>query len=469
MEIIKKIKTMDKVTKASIAYVLVAFFQKGITVISGPIFTRILSVNEYGILSVYNSWFEMIGVLTMLSLSSGVYNNGLLEFKDDRNIFTYSLLILSNIATISVAIFFLICQKIIIKLFAMPTSLIYLMFLCYLFMPAMSFWIARQRYEYKYKLSCIVTAVSTFLAVCVSVIFTYIISDNKVIMKLWSEKIVFFLFWIVLYSSISIKAKFKINLSYWKYALSFTLPLIPHYLANYILNGIDRIMILNMIGKSSAAIYAVAYSAAFMVQIFWQSINAAILPLTYENIKAGNYKNIEKVVLPYVCVYGCLCIVVSFIAPEIMYILAPSEYRDGQFLIPILTVGVFLTGLYCLFANVEFYYRSTKPIAANSIIAAILNIFLNYIFIKYYGYKTAAYTTLFCYMIQTLLHYRNYRKVSQKIYDEKKLLIIFGIVVIVNFAGLPLYEYRLVRYLLLLVMGFIAIIFWKKASKVISE
>lgn len=31
MEIIKKIKTMDKVTKASIAYVLVAFFQKGIT------------------------------------------------------------------------------------------------------------------------------------------------------------------------------------------------------------------------------------------------------------------------------------------------------------------------------------------------------------------------------------------------------------------------------------------------------
>lgn len=90
---------------------------------------------------------------------------------------------------------------------------------------------------------------------------------------------------------------------------------------------------------------------------------------------------------------------VPSIAPEVMYILTPSEYRDGQFLIPILAVGAFLTDLYCLFANVELYYRSTRPIATNNIIVAILNIFLNYIFTKYYGYKTAAYTILFCCMI----------------------------------------------------------------------
>lgn len=465
MEIIKKIKIMDKVTKASIAYVLVAFFQKGITIISGPIFTRILSVDEYGVLSVYNSWFEIIGVLTMLSLSSGVYNNGLLEFKDDKNIFTYSLLVLSNIATLSVALFFLICNKIIIKLLAIPTSIIYLMFLCYLFMPAMSFWIAKQRYEYKYKFSCLVTTFSTFAALSISVFFTYIIVDNKVIIKLWSEKIVLFLFWIILYIYISIKARFKISISYWKYALSFALPLIPHYLANYVLNGIDRIMILNIEGESSAAIYAVAYSAAFMVQIFWQSINAAILPLTYENIKSRDYKDIEKIVIPYVCIYGGLCILVSFIAPEIMYILAPAEYQEGQYLIPILTVGVFLTGLYCLFANVEFYYKSTKPIAVNSIIAAVINIVLNYIFVRNFGYTAAAYTTLICYMIQTFLHYKNYRKVSHKIYNEKKLLIISGFVIIVNLVGLPLYEFKLIRYMLLIVMVGIAVVFWRKTRE----
>ena len=41
---------------------------------------------------------------------------------------------------------------------------------------------------------------------------------------------------------------------YWRFALAFNIPLIPHYLSSQILNQADRIMIGNMIGKGEAAI-----------------------------------------------------------------------------------------------------------------------------------------------------------------------------------------------------------------------
>lgn len=461
-KIINRIHKMDIVTKASLVYILVGFFQKGISLISGPIFTRLLSTQEYGVLSVFNSWIDVLGVVAMLSLSAGVYNNGMMDYENERDEFTFSLLILSNIATSIIGVIFYIFKDQVITVLNIPKELIAVMFVVFFFSPALSFWTARQRYEYKYKFSCIVTVLSTFLAVLSSIIIVYFEENDKVIYKIKSEKTVLLLFWIVAYLYIAYKSKFKIKIKYWKYALKFNLPLIPHYLSNYILNSMDRVMIANLVNTTAAAIYSVAYSAAFMIQIFWQSVNAAILPLIYEKIKAKKEKDIQSKVFPFICLYGILCVFVSCVAPELFLILAPPSYYEGIYLVPILSIGVFFTGVYCLFANVEFYYKSTKAVAINSILAAIFNIVLNYIFIKKIGYTAAAYTTSICYIFQTILHYINYRKVPVKIYNEKKLLSLISFVVIACMVCIPLYSNTIVRYSVICIIVVLAIFFRNK-------
>ena len=42
---------------------------------------------------------------------------------------------------------------------------------------------------------------------------------------------------------------------YWVYALSFNLPLVPHYLSQTVLNSADRIMIRDLVGPSDAVSY----------------------------------------------------------------------------------------------------------------------------------------------------------------------------------------------------------------------
>ena len=49
--------------KASTCYLIGNIFNKGIAFLTVPIFTRILSTSDYGIVTTYNSW---IGIVSML-------------------------------------------------------------------------------------------------------------------------------------------------------------------------------------------------------------------------------------------------------------------------------------------------------------------------------------------------------------------------------------------------------------------
>ena len=59
--------------KSAIAFMFASLIQQGISFLITPLFTRILSTEEFGVVTVYNSWVEMIGTVAMLSLSSGIF------------------------------------------------------------------------------------------------------------------------------------------------------------------------------------------------------------------------------------------------------------------------------------------------------------------------------------------------------------------------------------------------------------
>ena len=59
--------------KASIWFLICSFLQKGISMLTTPIFTRILSTSEYGQYNVFNSWLGIVTVFVSMSLSGGVF------------------------------------------------------------------------------------------------------------------------------------------------------------------------------------------------------------------------------------------------------------------------------------------------------------------------------------------------------------------------------------------------------------
>ena len=60
--------------KASFWFFVCSLIQKAISIISTIIFTRLLSTADYGIISIYNSWSEILYIVATLNLATGVYN-----------------------------------------------------------------------------------------------------------------------------------------------------------------------------------------------------------------------------------------------------------------------------------------------------------------------------------------------------------------------------------------------------------
>ena len=118
-----------------------------------------------------------------------------------------------------------------------------------------------------------------------------------------------------------------------------------------------------------------------------------------------------------------------------------------------------------LFANIEYYYEKTKMIAAASVLVAVLNIILNYVFIDIFGYMAAAYTTLFCYMVYAVVHFFVMSSICKRNNLDIGLLFNMRTVIGLSFIALALmfimtaiYKYILFRYsivVLILLTGFV--------------
>ena len=106
--------------------------------------------------------------------------------------------------------------------------------------------------------------------------------------------------------------------------------------------------------------------------------------------------------------------------------------------------------------RIELFYKKTTFATVASTIAAVSNIILNYIFIKLFGFVAAGYTTMVCY---ALFHYIN---VKNKKYDDaidnKKILAISIVVIVVSILISILYSHRLLRYSFILIIYFAAFI-----------
>ena len=66
-KLIKKYKSLPVQIKASFWFLICSFLQKGISMITTPIFTRLLSTSEYGEFNVFNSWYSIAFIFVSLS------------------------------------------------------------------------------------------------------------------------------------------------------------------------------------------------------------------------------------------------------------------------------------------------------------------------------------------------------------------------------------------------------------------
>lgn len=461
--LMNKYKSFPIQVRASFWFLICSFLQKGISSLTTPIFTRLLSTAEYGRFNVFNSWLGIITIFVSMNLYSGVYNQGLIKFDKERDAFSSSLqgLTLSMISVWTVI--YLLFRSFWNAIFSLTTVQMLAMLLMIWSTAVFNFWAAEQRVKLSYGRLVTVTLLISIAKPVVGIVCV-VNAEDKVTARILGLALVELIGYMGLFISQMIRGKKFFSAFFWKYALLFNLPLIPHYLSQTVLSSADRIMIDKMVGESEAGIYSLAYSVSMIMTLFNSALSQTIAPWMYQKIKDKKAKDIEPIAyISLAIVAGANLLLIAF-APEVISIFAPKSYYEAIWVIPPVAMSVYFIYLYDLFIRFELYYEKRSFVMTASVIAAVLNIILNYIFINIFGYIAAGYTTLICYIIYSLGHYIFMKRIcktcmnGERIYSPKVLLGITLLFIVSGSMFLFTYSFRILRYLLVglwIVLAFI--------------
>lgn len=194
------------VKKATIWFLICSILQKGIAFLTTPIFTRLMTTEQYGQYSIYITWFQILTLLTSFRLDYAVFNKGMSKYENNKDLYTSTMQVVTTFITIILFIIYVLFRKTLNKFTGLTTFLSVLMFINVLFMNAISFWSIRERYDYKYKSVVIVTLLLTFVTTIISVI-AVVTSENKGITRIVSLAITQIIIGIVIYIYIIKKRK----------------------------------------------------------------------------------------------------------------------------------------------------------------------------------------------------------------------------------------------------------------------
>lgn len=469
-----KYSRLPEEVKASFWFLLCAFLQRGIAVITTPIFTRLMTPEEYGGFSVFYSWYGIITIIITLNLFGEVYTRGLVTFDKDKEIFTSSMQSLMLTLVLIWAVIYFIFHDFINSALGLTSVQMLCMFLIIWSYSVFNFWSVEQRVKVAYKR---LTALST--AVVVLVPFTQVIfvryMEDKVNARIFGLVLVYMLFYPLLFVRHMRKGKTFYSAKVWKYALAFNIPLIPHYLSQTVLNGVDKIMIERMVGPGEAGIYSLANAISQIMMIFNSSLIQAFDPWMYKKLRNGEAAKLKKLAYPALILIAVLNLGLIALAPELVAFFAPPRYMDAVRVIPPAAMSVYFSFLYSFFVVFEFYYQKTQYITAATLSGALLSIALNYIFISMFGYQAAGYVRLICFIFFAAFHYFFMRRLirenlgNMQVFDIRVLLLISAVFTVSGFVLLMTYDLPYVRYGIILIMMIAVLVNYRKILNVFKS
>lgn len=400
--------------KASTYYLVGNLFNKGISFLTVPIFTRILSTTDYGIVTTYNSWIAILSMIVGFALHMGIrsafidYKNEIDDFMSVTTAFTITSGFVSGIFVLFGTILIHVdigIELIILCMLQGVASALVQNYSMYLMM--------KYNYRFRTALMILPNLISAIFSVITILFFLH---TDLFLGRIVPTALVNIFFGIMVLFLV-FKRSFKIyNLEYLRYGLAISAPLVLHGIALNILSQSDRTMITLLSDASQTGIYSLIYNFSMLATVITTSLEGVWIPWFMSKYNDNKINEINEVTINYVHLITYAIVALMLVGPEIVTFLASEKYWEGICIIPPVVLTNYVIFLYTLYVNIEHYHKKTPYITVNTVIAASINLMLNFIFIPQYGYIAAAYTTLIAYLVAFILHARYAKKLEKNLY-----------------------------------------------------
>lgn len=451
---------------SAIYYTIANIISIIISLIAIPILTNLLTPSDMGIAVSFNTLKTILSYVFLLSVYITI-DRAMLDIKEKINEYLSSIYILS---TISLAIFFviyLIFKNQINNYLSITTSLMYLMFLFILLTNGFTLLSTYWNFKNYYIRNFIISLLSVPVAQLVSILLIIFLNSKKYLGRIIGVDIFSIILGLIFGIIILLKGKFKFKKEYVKYALEISVPILPHLVSQLLLSQSSLLIIKYYSGDSSTGIYSTAFTISMVLYTFLLQILKPWSPWVYRRLNENNTKSIYEY-SKYLIIIGFICTIgISTISSEAINLFLNKNYSQAIYIVQPLFIGVFFQFLSIFFYDVQYYNKKSKRITTISLLSAILNVILSCIFVSKFGFIYVGYATAISYFFLTIMHYLNYKKINNNIYNIKNMIIYSLSVIIIVALNILFVHNWVIRYLILITSMTIVFALVYKKGKII--
>ncbi|MDO8662393.1 MAG: oligosaccharide flippase family protein [Candidatus Omnitrophota bacterium] len=397
-----------KLIENTLIYSGLQVLQGGALFLLLPIYTRFLTPDDYGIVSVINAMAVFLGVFYLMGLNGAAYRY-YFDFKDNQEELKRFLgTIVTFLLGLSLAftLILLFFGRFILHPFLGNIKYYPYMFFGILgaaFVPLFTIYQSLQQAHHHGRKFGIIKLLNFIVLSLLTVVFIVIFKLKAMgpILAVTLTSVLFFSFalW-----DMRGRLIFGIDLKYLKKSLAYSLPIIPHSLTGWLAGLVDRLLINKFVSTAAVGIYNIGYLFGGILGFVNCAINQAYGPWFYEEMKKNQTAKVKKFFILAMTLYITLALWVTIFAKEALWIMTKGDFRESWKVVGLLSFGNFFGGYYYFLANQLFFSeKGTRYIAIATISAALLGFLLNLILIQRYGIMGAALAMFFTNLITTLL------------------------------------------------------------------
>jgi len=212
-----------------------------------------------------------------------------------------------------------------------------------------------------------------------------------------------------------------------KQYLRFGIPTIPSNISSWFVHFIDRYLIGYFLGSLFVGYYVPAYILGSVIA-FWEAPFSFLLPSAlsklYDENKINEVKNYLKYSLKYFLIIAIPSLFgLSLLSKQLLNILSTREIADqGYLIVPFMATSMIFWGIYGIISQIIILVKKTSVLGKIWIIATIINLLLNILFIPKFGIMAAGAVTLLTYtVILVLSFYYSFKELAFEI-DWKSII-----------------------------------------------
>ena len=437
------------------------------TILILPLITPYLTLEDYGIIGLINSYKSIaLGVATLglhLHLTNSYFELGAKFKLLWRKLFFYILLgsILTAFCLSVVYFFSLPITPIEKKIWIIVLSIVPI-----LFVPNET--IINHYYPLVFKprtqvLRNLIGALVSLIVSFVIIRYFHLGYIGWIVGYAIAPIVIFILFIKPLYIDLRIFPQVDFKFHRIKKLLKISLPIIPHNLGHLLLSSSDRI-IMDILGVSvvSIGLYSNGYQIGENANVVVLGVSVALSPVLQRIYRERNVRQMQYYYRIVNLIVSIFILLAMLWMKEFYSIFIKNDSFQPAYVIAILVCATYLVSstVYLYLSTSIFINKNTSKILYLVFYPALLNIVLNLLFIPIYGFEAAVYTTIFTYWLVFLLPFLfpSFKQMMREMIGTRKIMLEGLLInIIVLTTAYSLYDANYV--LKIIVIIFILIIF----------